>query len=443
MSTVNIPFSFSNGDPIVASEHNANWQEIANYVNGLSAGSNFDTGALGTTVIADGAITVDKLATNSVTTVKITDANVTTAKILDANVTTAKIADSAITSAKIADGAIVNADINAAAAIVDTKLATIATAGKVSNSATTAASANTASAIVARDASGNFLAGTITAGLTGNVTGNVTGNLTGNVTGNVTGTSGSTTGNAATATALATARNIGGVSFDGTASINLPGVNTAGNQNTSGSSASCTGNAATATNASDSALLNGYASDFTGQANLVMRTDSNGVAAALKWGAGSTNTFNNFSTYSGTILFRANTAANIYNQVIATSPRTMLCNSDGTMGTAASSIKYKENLRPYVDPANKILEIQPYVFDYKLETQEEDCSNPDGRLNQFGMIAEHLHDAGLNHLVHYGPEGRIDSINYTMLSVELLGVIKNQQTVLNDLITRVAALEGR
>lgn len=56
-----------------------------------------------------------------------------------------------------------------------------------------------------------------------------------------------TTGNAATATKLQTARTIGGVSFDGTANINLAGVNTAGNQNTSGSSASCTGNAATAT----------------------------------------------------------------------------------------------------------------------------------------------------------------------------------------------------
>jgi hypothetical protein len=50
----------------------------------------------------------------------------------------------------------------------------------------------------------------------------------------------STTGNAATATILATARNIGGVSFNGSANIDLPGVNTAGNQNT-------TGNAATAT----------------------------------------------------------------------------------------------------------------------------------------------------------------------------------------------------
>ena len=82
------------------------------------------------------------------------------------------------------NASIVNADINASAAIVDTKLATIATAGKVSNSATTAASANTASAIVARDASGNFTAGTITAALTGTASNNLPlagGTLTGNV----------------------------------------------------------------------------------------------------------------------------------------------------------------------------------------------------------------------------------------------------------------------
>ena len=74
---------------------------------------------------------------------------------------------------------------------------------------------------------------TVTIGLPSSITAN----LTGNVTGNVSGTSGSTTGNAATATALETARNIGGVSFDGTGNIDLPGVNTAGSQNTSGTAA--------------------------------------------------------------------------------------------------------------------------------------------------------------------------------------------------------------
>ena len=60
-----------------------------------------------------------------------------------------------------------------------------------------------------------------------------------------------TAGRADTATALHNARTIGGVSFNGTANINLPGVNAAGNQNTSGSSASCTGNSASANYASD------------------------------------------------------------------------------------------------------------------------------------------------------------------------------------------------
>ena len=61
----------------------------------------------------------------------------------------------------------------------------------------------------------------------------ITGALTGNVTGDV-------TGNADTATALETARTIGGVSFDGTANINLPGVNTSGSQDTSGTATNAT-----------------------------------------------------------------------------------------------------------------------------------------------------------------------------------------------------------
>jgi hypothetical protein len=50
-----------------------------------------------------------------------------------------------------------------ATAITDTYLATISTAGKVSNSATTATNSNGANSIVARDASGNFTANNITA----------------------------------------------------------------------------------------------------------------------------------------------------------------------------------------------------------------------------------------------------------------------------------------
>lgn len=62
MATVTIPFSFTNGDPIVAAEHNSNWSTIATYVNGLSAGNNFDAGAIGSADIANGAIGTSKIA---------------------------------------------------------------------------------------------------------------------------------------------------------------------------------------------------------------------------------------------------------------------------------------------------------------------------------------------------------------------------------------------
>jgi len=72
---------------------------------------------------------------------------------------------------------IVNADVAAGAGIVDTKLATISTAGKVNNSATTGTSSNIPNSLVLRDSSGNFSAGTITANFIGSVTGSASNNV--------------------------------------------------------------------------------------------------------------------------------------------------------------------------------------------------------------------------------------------------------------------------
>ena len=85
-----------------------------------------------------------------------------------------------------------NTNIASNANIDDTKLATISTAGKVLNSATTATNANTADAIVARDANGAFSAGIISASLNGN---------------------------ASTATQLAATKNIYGNAFDGSTDV--------------------------------------------------------------------------------------------------------------------------------------------------------------------------------------------------------------------------------
>jgi hypothetical protein len=145
--------------------------------------------------------------------------------------------------------------------------ATATNATKLNNA--TASVGNIANRIVQRNSSGNFSAGTITAALSGNATTCTTAANSSKLEGYQSSTSsnGSTivrraangsfsagtitaalSGNASSATKLFNAWNIGGVSFNGTKNIDLPGVNIGGNQNTTGSSASCTGNSATVTN---------------------------------------------------------------------------------------------------------------------------------------------------------------------------------------------------
>ena len=75
------------------------------------------------------------------------------------------------------------------------------------------------------------------------------------------GLAGELTGNASTATKLKTARRIGGVAFDGSGDVNLPGVNQQGNQNT-------TGNAATATKLQTARNINGVRFDGSGDINI-------------------------------------------------------------------------------------------------------------------------------------------------------------------------------
>lgn len=71
MATLTIPNSFNNGEVIDAPEMNANFTAVKNFCEDLSAGNNFDVGAINTTDIADSAITAAKIASGAVTSAKI------------------------------------------------------------------------------------------------------------------------------------------------------------------------------------------------------------------------------------------------------------------------------------------------------------------------------------------------------------------------------------
>lgn len=136
-------------------------------VNSLSTGvAHVDSSG----VVSSSSIVTADIAAKAITNAKIDDGAVDTLQLAASAVTAAKLADDAVETDKIKDLAVTFGKL--AGSIPDSKLDQISTAGKVANSATSATSANTSSAIVARDASGDFSAGMITADLTGDVTGN-------------------------------------------------------------------------------------------------------------------------------------------------------------------------------------------------------------------------------------------------------------------------------
>ena len=160
---------------------------IAN-TNTITLGGNMVTGAAfttaGTTGLNASAITLKTTAASTLT--------LPTTGVLATLDGTETLTNKTIAAGANTISGLTNANLTGTAGITDANLATIATAGKVLNTATSATSSNTANTIVSRDASGNFSAGTITASLAGN---------------------------AATATKLNTARTIYGNSFDGTTNL--------------------------------------------------------------------------------------------------------------------------------------------------------------------------------------------------------------------------------
>jgi hypothetical protein len=216
---------------------------------------------------------------------------------------------------------------------------------------------NTASKVVARDASGNFVAGTITAALTGN---------------------------ASTATTLQTARNIGGVSFNGAADINLPGVNTAGTQDTSGTSAIST--AATVTTSS--------------------------AASAFKVPFANTTA----STTGNYGLLQDSTATFTYN------PSTNVVEA-GTFN-ATSDISLKENICTFENAMDVVASLRGVRFTWKKNG-----------IKTVGLIAQEVEKV-LPELIGTNADTGLKSVSYANMVAVLIEAVKELKAEIEELKKR-------
>ena len=132
-----------------------------------------------------------------------------------------------------------------------------------------------------------------------------------------------TTGSAAT---LTTARTIGGVSFDGSANINLPGVNTTGDQDTSG-------NAATATALETARTIHGVS--FDGTANIDLSEVIQDTVGAMFGSNTETGISVEYQDSDGTIdlvvgTLNQDTTGNAATADLATAANTVKTVTDGT-----------------------------------------------------------------------------------------------------------------
>lgn len=116
------------------------------------------------------------------------------------------------------------------------------------------------------------------------------------------------------------------------------------------------------------------------------------------------------------------------------------------LGKNTSSLRYKQNVRPYsVDPA-KVLQLEPKIFDRKPvriptpEGQEGPDQMVTGATNEYGLIAEEVHELVPEIVVWY--DDQIDGIRYDLLALALLDVAKDQDRHLKSQDERIAALEA-
>jgi hypothetical protein len=305
--------------------------------------------------------------------------------------------------------------------------------------------------------------------LGGDLSGNVT--LTNLASGTLTATVGtlnqSTTGNAATATALATARTIGGVSFDGTANINLPGVNTAGTQDTSGNSATATA-LATGRNFSLTGNVTASAVSFDGTGNVALATtlaDDTVTSAKL---SGALTTPSDL-TVGGTLLVGKTTdnltdSGFILKKRAGSAHAQLTCVGSGSTSietyyiydsannefeffvSYAGAVHYrslvslsderkKDNIADITFGLDAIKELRPVSFDWK---------NNKGN-DQLGFIAQEVETTSLKQLVSTYKDENIEdckSLNKEQMIPVLVKAIQEQQDIIDNLKTRVESLEG-
>lgn len=119
----------------------------------------------------------------------------------------------------------------------------------------------------------------------------------------------------------------------------------------------------------------------------------------------------------------------IYNRTTSGVATNVVIDSTGNVGTISSSMRYKENIREVEDDFDLVYKLSPKQFNYKQKAYE--C---------IGLIAEEVEEV-MPSMVIRDEKGQPDTVNYLRLPIMMLGAIKQQKSVINQLENDVMILK--
>ena len=111
----------------------------------------------------------------------------------------------------------------------------------------------------------------------------------------------------------------------------------------------------------------------------------------------------------------------------------VLIDSNGQLGTASSSRRFKEDIQDMGDASRALLRLRPVTFRYQKPF--DDGSKP----IQYGLIAEEVADV-FPDLVARSADGQIDTVKYQVLDSLLLNEVQRQAAEIRALKERLAQL---
>lgn len=128
---------------------------------------------------------------------------------------------------------------------------------------------------------------------------------------------------------------------------------------------------------------------------------------------------------------KATYIAGIYGKSV--SGNAVMVNSEGQLGVAVSSERFKTDIAPMGSLSNKLQELRPVTFHLKID--------PHGNL-QYGLIAEQVAQV-LPDLVIRDPSGRIDGVRYDELAPMLLNELQTQEKAIAAQVQRAAVQDAK